>query len=122
MFRRTREPAASMATCSRRALEAALLGALLCAAVPVARAADDPKAASSELSNQAFALLNSLNAPDAAGGANVDANALLGPVASFAGDAQVLSQALGAGDNAGARRAMASLESDAASLDAAVKQ
>jgi hypothetical protein len=121
MFRRTREPAASMATCWRRALQAALLGTLLCAAVPAARAADDPKAASSELSNQAFAWLNSLSAPDAAGDANPDAKALLGPVASFAGDAQTLSQALGAGDNAGARRAMASLDSDAASLDAALK-
>jgi hypothetical protein len=110
-----------MAACWRRALEAALLGALLCAAVPAARAADDPRTASSELSNQAFAWLNSLNAPDAAGNANPDAEALLGPVATFAGDAQTLSQALGAGDDADARRAMAALDSDAASLDAALK-
>ena len=45
----------------------------------------------------------------------------MGPVASFAGDAQTLSQALGAGDNAGARRATASLDADAASVDAALK-
>jgi hypothetical protein len=121
MFRRTREPASSMATCWRRALEAALLGALLCASIPAARAADDPKGASSELSNQAFTLLNSLNAPDADGAANPEAKALLGPVASFAGDAQTLSQALGAGDDAGARRAAASLDSDLAAIDAALK-
>src|ERR1700738_1335888 len=97
----------------RCAFECALLGALLCAVVPAARAADDPKAASAELSNQAFALLNSLNA----GGADP----LLGQVAGFAGDAQTRSQALSAGDKGGAGRAMASLESDAASLDAALK-
>jgi len=120
MFRRTREPAASIARCWRRTLQAALLGALLCAAAP-ARAAGDPKAASADLSNQAFAWLNSLNASDAAGNADPAANALLGPVATFAGDAQTLSQALGAGDNAGARGAMAALDADAASLDAALK-
>lgn len=83
----------------------------------MARAADDPKAAASQLSNQAFALLNSLNAQ----GADGTANPLLGQVANFAGDAQTLSQALGAGDNAAAGRAMASLKFDAASLDAALK-
>ncbi|HVA40850.1 MAG TPA: hypothetical protein VNF49_09305, partial [Candidatus Binataceae bacterium] len=114
-----------MARCWRRALKCALLGAMLgalsCAIVPAARAADDPRAASAELSNQAFVLLNSLNASDADGNANPAAQALLGPVATFAGDAQTLSQALGAGDNAGARRATASLDADAASLDAALK-
>jgi hypothetical protein len=66
-------------------------------------------------------LLNSLNSPDADGAANPSAKALTGPVASFAGDAQTLSQALGAGDNAGARRATAALDADAASVDAALK-
>jgi hypothetical protein len=125
MFRRTTEPAGSLATCWRRALDAALAGLLMCvlacATVPAAHAADDPRAMSSELSNQAFALLNSLTASDAAGNANSAAKMLLGPVASFAGDAQTLSQALGACDNGGARRAIASLDSDAASVDAALK-
>ncbi len=129
MFRRTREPAAGAPVRGRRrwqrAQKGALLGALLCgmacAIIPAARAADDPGGASAALSNQAFALLNSLNAPDADGNANPGAKALLGPVASFAGDAQTLSQALGAGDNAGARRATASLDADAASVDAALK-
>ncbi len=87
----------------------------------MARAAEDPKAAASQLSNQAFALLNSLNAQGADGTANPGVNPLLGQVASFAGDAQTLSQALGAGDHAAAGRAMASLKSDAAALDAALK-
>jgi hypothetical protein len=125
MFRRSREQAGVAPTVARRARVCALLGGLLCALscaiVATANAADDPRAASAELSNQAFALLNSLNAPDADADANPGAKALLGPVASFAGDAQTLSQALGAGDNAGARRATAALDADAASVDAALK-
>jgi hypothetical protein len=109
----------------RRALEGALVGAmscaLMCASVPAARAADDPKTASADLSNQAFELLNSLSAPAADGNANPGSKVLLGPVASFAGDAQTLNQALGAGDSAAARRATASLNADAASVDAALK-
>lgn len=102
----------------RRALEGALLGALLCA-VPAfnATAADDPSAAAAQISNQAFALLNSINAEDSGGATSP----VLGPVANFAGDAQTLSAALGNHDRAGARRAMASLRSDAAALDAALK-
>src|ERR1700682_4510461 len=120
MFRQVSEPA-RWRRGWRCAIECALLGALLCAILPAARAADDPKAASAELSNQAFSLLNSLNAAGADGTANRGANPLLGQVAGFAGDAQTLSQALSAGDKSGAGRAMASLESDAASLDAALK-
>jgi hypothetical protein len=125
MFRRIERPAKGIAPCRRRALESALCGVLalvlLCACPPVARAALDPKTASSELSNQAFALLNSLNASGADDEASPGAKALLGPVASFAGDAQTLSNALGAGDTAGARRATALLDADAASVDAALK-
>ena len=104
------------------ALGAVLLLAALWAMAPAACAlAGDAAAASAELSNQAFALLNSLNAPDADGNTNSDAKAMLGPVASFAGDAQTLSQALSAGDTTSARRTTASLDSDAASVDAALK-
>lgn len=120
MFRRLIEPAGKRRGW-RRALVCALLGASLSAPLPTARAADDPKAAANQLSNQAFVLLNSLNAQGADAAANPAPNPLLGEVASFAGDAQALSQALGAGDNAAAGRAMASLKSDAASLDAALK-
>src|SRR5260370_28545098 len=129
MYRRTMELTASAPARQRRAwgraLKCALLGVMSCALMfaiaPAARAADDPKAASADLSNQAFELLNSLSTPDADGNANPGSKALLGPIASFAGDAQTLSQALGAGDKAGARRATASLDADAASVDAALK-
>jgi hypothetical protein len=129
MYRRTREAMGSAPPRGRRggrrSLKCALLGAmscaLICAFIPVVRAADDPKAASADLSNHAFELLNSLSTPDADGNANPGSKTLLGPVASFAGDAQTLSQALGAGDKAGARRATASLDADAAAVDAALK-
>ena len=121
MYRRTREAAASKATFRRRALGVTLIGALLCTAA-LALAAGNPMVVASQLSNQAFALLNSLDAPDADGNANPGAKTLLGPVATFAGDAQTLSQALGAGDKDRARRAVASLDSDAAALDAALKE
>ena len=99
-----------------RAIHGALLVALICALTPGlgAAAIEDPAAAAASLSNQAFAILNSLNAAGTAG----TASPILGSVASFAGDAQTLSQALGKGDHAGAGRAMDALKSDAASLKA----
>lgn len=129
MFRRSGKRAAGTPSRRRRGWrlgrEAVLCGAglfaMLCATAPAAHAAAGAGAASAELSNQAFALLNSLNATDANGNANPDAKELVGPVASFAGDAQTLSQALEAKDNAGARRAAASLDADAASVDAGLK-
>jgi hypothetical protein len=95
MYRRTREAMGSAPPRGRRggrrSLKCALLGAmscaLICAFIPAARAANDPKAASANLSNQAFELLNSLSTPDADGNANPGSKALMGPVASFAGDA-----------------------------------
>lgn len=110
------------ATCRggwRRALGSALLGAAVCTLVPAlsAIADDDPATAAAQLSNQAFAMLNSLNAAGAEG----TTSPVLGQVASFAGDAQTLSQALSKGDRAGAGRAMASLKSDEAALDSALK-
>lgn len=74
--------------------------------------AQDSKAAAAQLSDRGFALLNSLSASGA--------NPALGPVASFAGDAQALSSALGSGDHSGAGRAMAALLSDVSAVDAAV--
>jgi len=100
---------------------AVILGALTCAPLAAVNADENPKAASGELSNQAFALLNSLAAPNPDGSANADGKALVGPIASFAGDAQTLNQALGAGDTAAARRATAALDADAASVDSALK-
>lgn len=89
------------------------LGPALCAA-----AVDDPATIAAALSNQAFAILNSLNAASEAG----TTSPLLGPVAGFAGDAQTLSQALSKGDSPGAGRAMSALKSDAAALATAIKR
>ena len=76
--------------------------------------AQDLRASSGQLSDRAFALLNSLTAPEGS------TNPALGPVASFAADAQSLSGALNAGDQAGAGHAMASLLADRGAVDAAV--
>jgi len=81
----------------------------------VGRAADDPKAAAVQLSDQAFALLGSI------GGGSEASKALVGPIAGFAGDAQTLSGALGNGDRSAAAQAMAELETDRSAVDAAVK-
>jgi hypothetical protein len=100
---------------------AAMTLALMLLRGPAVRAADT-KAAAAALSNQAFALLNSLSAPaEADPDTNSAAKALIGPVASFAGDAQSLSQALGAGNQGAARNAAASLNTDAESVDDALK-
>lgn len=103
-----------------RAIRGALLGAVICALTPGlgAAAAEDPAAAAASLSNQVFAILNSLNATGSSGASSP----LTGPVASFAGDAQTLSQALSKGDHDAAGRAMAAVKSDAAALDAISKQ
>jgi len=113
----TRRPRASAQLL--HAFECAFLGVALCVAVApsIGAAISDPKSLASDLSNGAFALLNSLNAETAEG----TASPVVGQVASFAGDAQTLSQALGSGNNAGAQRAMGSLQSDAAALDSALK-
>ena len=68
-----------------------------------------------QLSDRAFALLNLLTASSAASN-----NPALGPVASFAGDAQALSSALKAGGGPDAGRAMASLIQDQSAVDTAL--
>ena len=77
-------------------------------------AADDPRAAAIQLSDQAFALLGSLGSSDAA-------KPLVGPIAGFAGDAQTLSSALGKDDRAAAGQAIAELQSDRNVIDNAAK-
>src|SRR5581483_11851926 len=103
----------------RRALAGALLATAVCVALTAPRAwgAPDDAAAASELSNRAFAMLNALNAAGAEG----TTSPVIGEVASFAGDAQSLSQALSKGDRAGAGRAMALLKADEAALDRALR-
>jgi hypothetical protein len=124
MVWRIGEPKGSPLSGRSRGIVAAASSALVFALIfnlAVTVRADDPRAAAAALSNQAFALLNSLSAPAADGSTDPGAKALVGPVASFAGDAQTLSQALGAGSESAARNATASLNTDAASIEAALK-
>ena len=78
-----------------------------------AHAAVDAKSASSQLSDEAFALLNSVSK-------NHDLpSPLLGPVGVFAGDAQKLSEAIAAGDRGGAAATLTSLKADATAVEKA---
>ena len=83
------------------------------AAMPLAARADSAQAIASELSNGAFAMLNSIDAGSKAGGP------MLAPVASLASDAQSLSSALDKGDQTAAGHAMAAVVRDRAQIDAA---
>ncbi|MGH7932025.1 MAG: hypothetical protein ACREQN_02540 [Candidatus Binataceae bacterium] len=99
------------------AVFAAVYAMFLIAAVnPALAYADDPAAAAATISNQAFGMLNGLNAES--GGGN--ANPLLGPIASFAGDADTLSHVLKGGDKAAAAQALGALKLDRAAVDAAI--
>src|SRR5208282_2908265 len=77
--------------------------------------ADDVQAQALEISDHAFAMLNAINA------ASTKAGPMLAPAASLAGDAQTLSTALGAHDNAAASAAMAAVLSDRDKIEAAAK-
>ena len=91
----------------------ALLIAVLQSAV-FARA-EDATALATQISDGAFAMLNQLHGP---GGST--ANATLGAVAIFAGDAQALSRTLAAGDREGMPSALTTLESDRDAVDNAL--
>ncbi len=77
--------------------------------------AQDAQAQALELSDHAFQMLNAINA------SSTKAGPILAPVASLAGDAQTLSTALSAHDNASASGAMASILSDRDKIEAAAK-
>jgi len=83
---------------------------MLCAS---AHAAVDAKSTSSRLSDEAFALLNSVSQNHGS------PSPLLGPVGVFAGDAQKLSEAIAAGDRVGAAATLTSLKADAAAVEKA---
>ena len=70
----------------------------------------------SQMSDHAFALLDTLNKQNSGG----STNPLLPQVATFAGDAQTLSSALGKGDMSAANNAVGILQSDSANTDAAM--
>lgn len=78
--------------------------------------AADTRAMVAQLSDQAFALLDSLNKQSDGG----RTNPLLPLVAAFAGDAQTLSNALGNSDSSAAANAIGTLQSDRANTDAAI--
>jgi hypothetical protein len=111
---------AAAVTGNFRRLGRALTVMILCAAFAglfVAHGhADDPSAIATQLSDGAFAMLKSLNTQNRGGGSSP----LLGPVASFAGDAQTLSHALANGDRGGASNALGQLQSDRSTVDAAL--
>ena len=77
--------------------------------------AQDSQAQAQELSDHAFSMLNSINSSSGKAGP------ILAPAASLAGDAQSLSTALGAHDEAGASSAMAAVLSDRDKIEAAAK-
>jgi hypothetical protein len=79
--------------------------------------AADPNSDALQLSDHAFAMLNSINAAATAG----KPGPILAPAASLAGDAQALSTALSAHDNAAASSAMRAILSDRDRIEAAAK-
>src|SRR5215472_11818604 len=99
--------------CSRHGLGTGLFALLLAVVGAAAFAATDAKSLSAQLSDEAFALLNSVSA------SRDTPNPLLGPVGVFAADSQKLSSALQGGDRRAAHAAMAALKSDAADIDKA---
>lgn len=111
---------ATAVTGNLRRLGRALTVMILCAAFGSVFAAngraDDLSAIATRLSDGAFAMLKSLNAQNSGGGSSP----LLGPVASFAGDAQTLSHALANGDRGAASNALGQLQSDRSTVDAAL--
>ena len=79
--------------------------------------ADDASAQALQLSDRAFAMLNAINATASAD----KPGPILAPAAALAGDAQALSTALDAHDDATARSAMAAVLSDRDRIEAAAK-
>jgi len=101
--------------CGRSATTILLLALVAVAGGPRQSFAQDARAQALELSDRAFAMLNSINA------SSTRAGPILAPAASLAGDAQTLSTALGAHDNASASGAMRSILSDRDRIEAAAK-
>ncbi len=106
-------PARVTRPCAARRLRVACLAAILLAGLSAYAGTPAQQAAS--ISDQAFAMLSGLNAASGGGASNP----AVGPMAVFAGDAQTLSHALAAGGGAAAASAMAALQADEKSVDAA---
>ena len=101
--------------CGRIATAIFVLAMIATAIGPRQSFAQDAQAQALELSDHAFAMLNAINASSAKPGP------ILAPAASLAGDAQTLSSALGAHDQATASGAMTSILSDRDRIEAAAK-
>ena len=95
----------------------ALLVFLLTAVATRPCYADDASAQALQLSDRAFAMLNSLNATATSG----KPGPILTPAANLAGDAQALSTALDAHDSAAAGSAMTAVLGDRDRIEAAAK-
>ncbi len=99
-----------------RFLAAAAFCLMVVLGVVCAAQAADPGPLAAKLSNEAFALLNATTASGIS-----PSDPLLGSVASFAGDAQTLNNALKGGDRQAASKALGSLEADESALQANLK-
>jgi hypothetical protein len=93
------------------------LAMMLTAAMAGAEISEKSKNEASRLSDDAFALLSSINA-DVSGGTTPP---LLTPVATLAADAQKLASAVAEGDTAQASRTMAALRDDIGAVEAGAK-
>ena len=89
---------------------------MLVLGVVCAAQAADPGPLAAKLSNEAFALLNATTASGIS-----PSDPLLGSVASFAGDAQTLNNALKGGDRRAAAKALGALQADESALQANLK-
>ncbi|HXR23895.1 MAG TPA: hypothetical protein VN742_00950, partial [Candidatus Binataceae bacterium] len=98
-----------------RKVASLILGALLCHASIVY--ADPIADSAAHMSEQSFALLATLNGESGGG----TANPLLGPVASFASDTEILKRALASGDPTGQANAVNTLAADCAVIDDGLK-
>ena len=103
--------------CGRIATTILLLAMIAVAIGPRQSFAQDAQAQALELSDHAFSMLNAINASASA----AKPGPILAPAASLAGDAQTLSTALGAHDQATASGAMTSILSDRDRIEAAAK-
>ncbi len=85
---------------------------------PIRAHADDLQNSAQQLSDEAFAILNSISSDSSKAGA-VD---VMSSIASFAGDAQTLSTSIAKGDRNGAGSAMTALISDRRAVDEALEK
>lgn len=95
-----------------------VLATAMSIAAPKLAYSDDLHQAAQNLSDSAFAMLNSLTSDSTKAGAGD----VLGAMASFAGDAQTLSTALAQKDTPGAGAAMTALVADRRAVDEALRR